>query len=108
MVHGLSPVGIQWRLVGLPILNPNHLGNTGTRRDRASSNGGGVNMISGQLMANSSFRTGALPACFGNAMTGVFDIEFGSGNVQEREHTLQATLLGIDLVRFVKKAALTW
>jgi hypothetical protein len=97
VVHGLSPVGIQWRLDGLPILNPNHLGNAGTRRDRASASGGGVNMLSGQLMANSSFRTGALPSRFGNAVTGVFDINLRPGNMQEREHTLQASLLGIDL-----------
>ncbi|WP_224998952.1 TonB-dependent receptor [Cesiribacter sp. SM1] len=97
VVHGLSPVGIQWRLEGLPILNPNHLGNAGTRRDRASASGGGVNMLSGQLMANSSFRTGALSPRFGNAVTGVFDINLRPGNMQEREHTLQASLLGIDL-----------
>ncbi|AHM58537.1 TonB-dependent receptor plug [Flammeovirgaceae bacterium 311] len=97
IVHGLSPVGIQWRLEGLPILNPNHLGNAGTQRDRASASGGGVNMLSGQLMANSSFRTGALPSRFGNAVTGVFDINLRPGNIEEREHTLQASLLGIDL-----------
>lgn len=97
VVHGLSPVGIQWRLEELPILNPNHLGNAGTRRDRGSASGGGVNMLSGQLLANSSFITGGIPPRYGNAVTGVFDMRLRPGNMQEREHTLQASLLGIDL-----------
>ncbi|MCC2547663.1 TonB-dependent receptor [Hymenobacter sp. BT175] len=97
VLHGLSPQGIQWRLEGLPILNPNHLSNAGVRSDRAAPSGGGVNMLSGQLMANSAFRAGALGSRFGNAVSGVFDINLRPGSFSQREHTLQASLLGIDL-----------
>ncbi|GAA4358300.1 carboxypeptidase-like regulatory domain-containing protein [Hymenobacter saemangeumensis] len=97
VVHGLAPQGIQWRLQGLPILNPNHLSNAGVRSDRATGSGGGVNMLSGQLLANSAFRTGALSSRFGNAVSGVFDINLRPGSAARREHTFQASLLGLDL-----------
>jgi len=96
VVRGNTPNGINWRLHGVEIVNPNHLTNAGTFSDRASLSGGGVSVLSAQLLNNSSFTSGAFPAGMGNALSGVFDIQFRKGNTEKNEYTLQAGLLGID------------
>jgi hypothetical protein len=89
VIRGNSPSGMLWRMEGIDIPSPNHF---------ASSNaaGGGVCILSAQLMSNSDFMTGAFSAEYGNALSGVFDIKLRKGNAQKREYTLQAGFLGID------------
>ncbi len=89
-IRGNSPNGLLWRLEGVEIPNPNHFSAVGT-------SGGGVSILSGQLLANSDFSTGAFAAEYGNALSGVFDIKLRKGNNQKREYTVQAGVLGIDL-----------
>lgn len=96
-VHGQSPNHVGWQIEGVEVLNPNHLPNAGRPSDRSTSSGGGVNILSGQLMDNSSFYTGNLPASMGNSLGGLFDINLRPGSTTQRSHTLQASLLGIDL-----------
>ena len=96
-IRGNNPRGLQWRLEGMEIVNPNHLANAGTFSDQASSNAGGVNMISAQMLGNMNFLTGAFPAEYGNAISGVMDMRLRKGNNEEYEHTAQVGLLGIDL-----------
>ncbi|HLF64145.1 MAG TPA: hypothetical protein VI603_10345 [Saprospiraceae bacterium] len=96
VINGLSPALMQWYLEGIPILNPNHLANAGTLSDRSSATGGGVNMLSNQVLATTSLVTGALPARYGDAVSGVMDMQFRPGNVRKPEHTVQVGLLGID------------
>lgn len=96
-VHGQSPNHVGWQVEGVEILSPNHLPNAGTRSDRSTVSGGGVNILSGQLMDNSSFYTGSMPASMGNYVGGMFDIKLRPGSRSQRSHTLQASLLGIDL-----------
>ncbi len=96
-VRGNSPNGILWRLEGIDIVNPNHTANAGTNTDRVSQNGGGVLMLSTQLMANSSFSNGAFDPEYGNALSGVFDIQLRKGNDEQTEFTVQAGVIGIDL-----------
>ncbi|MEQ9299141.1 MAG: carboxypeptidase regulatory-like domain-containing protein [Cyclobacteriaceae bacterium] len=95
-VRGNSPNHLRWRLEGVEIVNPNHLSNAGTLSDRPSQNGGGVNILSTQMMSNSSFVYGAFDATYGNSIGGIFDIGIRAGNKQKREYTLQAGLLGFD------------
>ncbi|MGB3619035.1 MAG: carboxypeptidase-like regulatory domain-containing protein, partial [Catalinimonas sp.] len=97
VVRGNSPNGVLWRLEDVDIVNPNHLSNTGTLSDRPTFNGGGVNILSAQLLDNSYFLTGAFPAGYGNALGGVFDMRLRRGNDEHHEFTVQAGLLGIDL-----------
>ncbi len=97
VINGLSPSLMQWYLEGVPILNPNHLANAGTLSDRATATGGGVNMISNQVLATTNLVTGALPPQYGDAVSGVMDMQFRPGNVNKPEHTVQVGLLGIDL-----------
>lgn len=89
-IRGNSPNGLLWRMEGIDIPNPNHFVNPGT-------SGGGVSILSSQLLANSDFLTGAFPAEYGNALSGVFDLNLRKGNNENREFTLQAGFLGLDL-----------
>jgi hypothetical protein len=89
-IRGNAPNGLLWRLEGVEIPNPNHFSSVGT-------SGGGVSILSGQLLANSDFSTGAFAAEYGNALSGVFDIKLRKGNNEKREYTIQLGVLGIDV-----------
>ncbi len=97
IVRGNSPNGLLWRLNGLDIVNPNHQANAGTITDKPSANGGGVNMLSAQMLERADFYLGALPAQYGNVLSGVVDMKLRAGNAREFEYTAQASLIGIDL-----------
>ncbi|WP_421830556.1 TonB-dependent receptor [Larkinella sp.] len=90
VIRGNAPTGLLWRMEGVEIPNPNHFANLG-------SAGGGISILSAQLLANSDFMTGAFPAEYGNALSGVFDLRLRKGNNSKREHTIQAGVLGIDV-----------
>ncbi|HYK57722.1 MAG TPA: TonB-dependent receptor, partial [Flavisolibacter sp.] len=46
---------------------------------------------------NSDFYTGAFPAEFGNATSGVFDLNLRTGNKDKREHSLMIGGMGVEL-----------
>jgi hypothetical protein len=96
MVHGNSPNGLLWRLNGLDIVNPNHLANAGTLSDRPVANGGGVNILSAQMLDRTDFYLGALPANYGNATAGVIDMSLRRGNKDDHQFTGQASVIGLD------------
>ena len=89
IVRGNSPRGVLWRLEGIEIPNPNHFSSLG-------NTGGGISMLSSSTLSNSDFYTGAFPAEFGNASSGVFDLNLRKGNDQKREYALQFGLLGLE------------
>lgn len=89
-IRGNSPNGLLWRMEGVEIPNPNHFSGVGT-------SGGGISILSSQLLGNSDFSTGAFAAEYGNALSGVFDLKLRKGNNQKREYTFQAGLLGVDV-----------
>ncbi len=97
VIRGNNPNGMQWRLEGVEIVNPNHTSNAGTFSDRATQTGGGVNILSTQLMGDSYFLTGAFPAEYGNALSGVMDMRLRKGNDEKQEFTAQAGLIGFDV-----------
>jgi hypothetical protein len=82
VVRGNSPAGVLWRLEGVPIPNPNHFSTLGTT-------GGPVSALNTNLLKNSDFLTSAFPAEYGNALSGVFDVGFRSGNKDKHEFTTQ-------------------
>jgi hypothetical protein len=90
VIRGNSPAGLLWRMEGIDIPNPNHFSNAG-------SSGGGISILSSQLLANSDFVTGAFSAEYGNALSGVFDLRLRKGNNEKREYTAQAGLLGLNV-----------
>jgi hypothetical protein len=91
IVRGNAPKSLQWKMEGVEIPNPNHFG------DLATFGGGVFTALSGQMLANSDFFTGAFPAEYNNALSGVFDINMRTGNNEKREHTLQAGIVGMDV-----------
>jgi len=96
-VRGTSPNASAWYLEGAEIVSPNHLGNAGTASDLPTLSGGGVNILSAQMLAPSRLRTGVMPATHGNALGGIMDMQLREGNRDHREWTAQAGLLGLDL-----------
>lgn len=97
IVKGNSPNGLLWKLNGMDILNPNHLANAGTISDRPVATGGGVNILSAQMLDNTSFYSGDIPSRYGNAVSGVLDMTVREGNQRDHEFTAQASLIGLDM-----------
>ncbi|MCK4746680.1 MAG: TonB-dependent receptor, partial [Bacteroidales bacterium] len=91
IIRGNSPKGLQWRLEGIEIPNLNHFSEVG-------ASGGGVNVLSNNMLASSDFLTGAFPAEYGNALSGVFDLRLRTGNNEKHEQTLQVGLLGTEVM----------
>ena len=87
IVRGNSPKSLQWRLEGIEIINPNHFGSEGAA-------GGAISMINTTTLAASDFYTGALPAEYNNANSGVFDLKFRKGNTEKREYAFNIGALG--------------
>lgn len=96
-IKGYSPNAMLWRLNGLDIVNPNHLANAGTLSDKPVANGGGVSVLSSQVLDKTKFYSGAMPIQYGNALSGAMDMSLRPGSKTSREHTVQASLIGIDL-----------
>ena len=89
VIRGNSPRGMLWRLEGIEIPNPNHFAEEG-------ATGGAVSILNSTTLDNSDFFTSAFPAEYGNAYSGVFDINLRKGNNQKREYSFQAGFLGTD------------
>lgn len=96
-VRGNTPNANLWRLNGLAIVNPNHTANAGTFYDFPTLSGGGVNSISAQMLDNSAFLAGGLPAAYGHATGGTFDLRLRPGQKGHRRHQVQAGFIGFDL-----------
>lgn len=89
VIRGNAPTGLLWRMEGIDVPNPNHFGGPGT-------SGGGISILSAQLLSNSDFVTGAFASEYGNALSGVFDLKLRRGNNERKEYTLQAGVLGLN------------
>ena len=89
VVRGNSPQGLLWRLEDVDIPSPNHFSIPGTT-------GGPVSIINNKTLSNSDFFTSAFPADYGNAVAGVFDLKFRSGNKDKYEFTAQLGVLGTE------------
>jgi hypothetical protein len=88
-IRGNSPKGLLWRLEGIEIPVPNHFNIDGLYA-------GNVSILSNNLLDRSDFSTGAFAAEYGNALSGVFDLNLRSGNDIKREYTVQVGFLGIE------------
>lgn len=90
VIRGNSSKGVLWRVEGVEVFNPNHMAGGNM------AGGGFVNIFGSNLLGNSDFYSGAFPSEYGNATSGVFDINFRSGNSQTREHFAQVGILGVE------------
>lgn len=84
VVRGNSPVGLLWRIEGIPVATTNHFATQG-------ATGGPVNALNTNLLRTSDFLTGAFPAEYGNANSAVFDVNFRNGNADKVEFTGQVS-----------------
>src|SRR5690554_5692714 len=91
VVRGNAPKGMLWQMEGVEIPTPSHFANIVTL------GGGGITALSSHMIADSDFYTGAFPAEYGNALSGVFDLNIRNGNNQQREHAARVGLIGIDV-----------
>lgn len=89
-IHGNSSSMLQWRIEGVEVNNPNHFA------EITEAGGGIFTSLNGTVLANSDFMTGAMPAEYGNALSGVFDMKMRAGNNTCFEHALQVGTLGVD------------
>ena len=89
IIRGNSPSGLLWRLDGFDIPNPNHFGTMG-------ETGGPIGMLNNNQLTNSDFYTGAFPAEFGNATSGVFDLKMRNGNTNKHEFLASMGFNGLE------------
>lgn len=89
-IHGNSPQMLQWRVEGVEVNNPNHFA------EITEAGGGVFTSLNGTVLANSDFLTGAMPAEYGNALSGAFDMKMRVGNNTKYEHAVQVGTLGVD------------
>lgn len=88
-IRGNAPKGLLWRLEGIEIPIPNHFNIEGLYA-------GNVSILSNNLLDKSDFSTGAFPAEYGNALSGVYDLRLRTGNDQKREYTVQVGFMGLE------------
>jgi hypothetical protein len=87
--RGNSPYGIRWEIEGVPVDNPQHFASL-------SNTGGVLPLLNINMLDNSDFVNGAMPANFGNSYSGVFDINLRKGNNQKFEFLGQFSLYGAE------------
>lgn len=90
IIRGNSPTGVLWRMEGIDIPSPNHFSTLG-------ATGGPVSMLNLNNLSNSDFMTSAWSADYGNALSGVFDLQLRNGNTKKREYLGQIGFNGFEL-----------
>lgn len=90
IIRGNAPNQLLWRIEGIEVPEPNHFSEEGYSP-------GNVSLISSSMLGKSDFFTGAFPATYGNALSGVFDINLRNGNNEKGEYAFQIGVLGADL-----------
>jgi hypothetical protein len=105
IIRGNSPRGVLWRVEGVDVPATFHFPNVDF------VGGGGYTIFSSQMLRNSDFYTGAFPAEYGNAFSGVFDVKLRTGNDEKREYTAGIGIQGVDFAAegpFVKGGKATY
>ncbi|MBN2807811.1 MAG: TonB-dependent receptor [Prolixibacteraceae bacterium] len=91
VVRGNSPRGLLWRLEGIEIPNPNHF------PDGQGDSGGAFCILSSSVLSSFDFYSSAFPAEYGNAYSGIMDLNMRKGNSDKREYSLIVGLVGTQL-----------
>ena len=91
VIRGNSSRGLLWRLEGIEIPNPNHFS------DGQGGSGGAYSAITSNVISSLDFFTGAFPAEYGNAMSGVMDLSLRKGNTDKYEFAFQTGMIGAEL-----------
>ena len=91
VVRGNSPRGLLWRIEGIEIPNPNHF------REDEGATGGGVCILSSNVISNSDFFTSAFPGEYGNALSGVFDLNLRKGSDEFYQSSVGISVVGTEI-----------
>lgn len=91
IVRGNSPRGLLWRLEGIEIPNPNHFANG------EGASGGSYTAITTNVLSTFDFFTGSFPAEYGNALSGVMDLNLRTGSTEKHEYSVMLSVLGTEL-----------
>jgi hypothetical protein len=91
VIRGNSSRGLLWRLEGIEIPNPNHFS------DGQGGSGGFYSAITSNVISNFDFFTGAFPAEYGNAVSGVMDLNLRKGNSDHHEFAFQTGMIGAEV-----------
>lgn len=91
VIRGNSPTNVLWRIEGVEVPGASHFGGGNL------AGAGLITIFSANVLGTSDFFTGAFPAEYGNATSGVFDINFRRGNTEKPKYTLQLGVLGADI-----------
>jgi hypothetical protein len=91
VIRGNSSRGLLWRLEGIEIPNPNHFS------DGQGGSGGFYSAISSNVISNFDFFTSAFPAEYGNAVSGVMDLNLRKGNSDHHEYAFQTGMIGAEI-----------
>jgi len=91
IIRGNSPRGLLWRLEGVEIPNPNHFSSG------MGGSGGAFCAVTSNVIDNFDFFTGAFPAEYGNAFSGVMDLNLRKGNSGTREYAFQTGMIGAEI-----------
>lgn len=89
IIRGNSPMGLLWRLEGIDIPSPNHFAGFG-------STGGPVSMLNNNTLSRGDFMTSAFPAEYGDALSGVFDLNLRNGSKDKYEFMAQLGFNGVE------------
>lgn len=92
VVRGNSPIGVQYRLDGIEVPNPNHF-NAGI-----GMTAGQVTALNMNLVTNSDFILGGWQATKGNALAAIFDLNLRKGNPNRHQMRFQMGYNGIELM----------
>lgn len=90
IIRGNSPKGMLWRIEGLEVPNPNHLA------AGEGASGGAYSAVTTNALSGFDFYTGAFPAEFGNATSGVMDLNLKSGSTSKRGFALGLSVVGAE------------
>ncbi len=90
VIRGNSPIGLIWRMEGIPIPNPNHY-------DFPGSTGGPISMVNNNVLAQSDFLTGSFPSEYSNGISGVFDLRLRNGNSKKHEFVAQVGVFSLEV-----------
>jgi len=96
VIRGNGPATMKWFLHDVEIVNPNHTANAGTLSDRPTGSGGGVNILSAQMLENSTFQKGGFTSEYGNVLGGALDMYYRAGDKDRVHFKGQIGLIGID------------
>ncbi len=89
VIRGNAPNQLLWKIEGVEVPEPNHFSEEGYSP-------GAISLISTNILGKSDFLTGAFPSEYGNATSGVFDINLRNGNADKKEYAFQFGVLGAD------------